>query len=81
MMLSHGQPAGPSQSDSRTGLARSPSTNMLGLNGSPNMNGGGVHASGGLGASSTIQSTRCDLPTAVHIAQISSSDEDYLDFG
>ena len=29
----------------------------------------------------TIQSTRCDLPTAVHIAQISSSDEDYLDFG
>ena len=24
--------------------------------------------------------TRCDLPTAVHIAQISSSDDDYLDF-
>ena len=24
--------------------------------------------------------TKCDLPTAVHIAQLSSSDEDYLDF-
>ena len=26
------------------------------------------------------QATRCDLPTAVHIAQLSSSDDDYLDF-
>ena len=27
-----------------------------------------------------MQSTKCELPTAVHIAQLSSSDEDYLDF-
>ena len=32
------------------------------------------------GGSTTTQTTKCELPTAVHIAQLSSSDEDYLDF-
>lgn len=32
------------------------------------------------GGSASGQATRCELPSAVHIAQISSSDEDYLDF-
>ena len=32
------------------------------------------------GGSSTAHTTKCELPTAVHIAQLSSSDEDYLDF-
>ena len=35
---------------------------------------------GGASENATPAQTRCDLPTAVHIAQISSSDEDYLDF-
>lgn len=32
------------------------------------------------GPATGANQTRCELPTAVHIAQISSSDEDYLDF-
>lgn len=32
------------------------------------------------GVATGANQTRCELPTAVHIAQISSSDEDYLDF-
>ena len=32
------------------------------------------------GSSTVLQANKCELPRAVHIAQISSSDEDYLDF-
>ncbi len=34
----------------------------------------------GPGQSQSMHQTRCELPTAVHIAQFDSSDEDYLDF-
>ena len=45
--------------------------NGLGKSPSTHMLNGGDNAG---------QATRCELPSAVHIAQISSSDEDYLDF-
>ena len=61
------------------GLSRSPSTHML--NGNNANHPKQQRKQHPTQTSATIQSTRCDLPTAVHIAQISSSDEDYLDFG